>query len=59
MRTLLALASRNATIVTADGHAEQRAQLFVGFQTLGIITAIWLLTGPVWYLGSARSDVRQ
>lgn len=32
----------------------QRTELFAGFQTLGIITAIWLLTGPVWYLGSAH-----
>lgn len=37
--------------------AEQRAELFAGFQTLGVITAIWLLTGPVWYLGSARDRV--
>ncbi|MBM7366416.1 hypothetical protein [Gordonia hydrophobica] len=35
--------------------AEQRTQLFAGFQTLGIITAIWLLTGPLWVSGSLRS----
>ncbi|ALG85425.1 hypothetical protein [Gordonia phthalatica] len=61
-RWLIAAAIAAAMILVLGfgvADAEQRAQLFVGFQTLGIITAIWLLTGPVWYLGSARSDVRQ
>ncbi|EGD56844.1 hypothetical protein [Gordonia neofelifaecis] len=34
----------------------QRDDLFGGFQTLGVITAIWLLTGPVWYAGSGRRE---
>ncbi|WP_424293199.1 hypothetical protein [Gordonia sp. (in: high G+C Gram-positive bacteria)] len=32
----------------------QRDDLFSIFQTLGVITAIWLLTGPVWYLGTSK-----
>ncbi|MGB6243531.1 MULTISPECIES: hypothetical protein [Gordonia] len=35
--------------VVAD--AAQRSALFGTFSTLGVITAIWLLTGPVWCLG--------
>ncbi|MFC4128013.1 hypothetical protein [Nocardia rhizosphaerae] len=34
--------------------AQQRAQLSEVFATLGVITVIWLLTGPVWVTGSRR-----
>ena len=27
----------------------QREAMFGGFQTLGVITVIWLISGPVWY----------
>lgn len=32
--------------------AQQREQLMGVFGSLGVITAIWLLTGPVWVAGS-------
>ncbi|MGW5437228.1 hypothetical protein [Nocardia asteroides] len=35
--------------------AEQREQLTGVFGTLGVITVIWLLTGPFWVTGSRRS----
>ncbi|MEV0431998.1 hypothetical protein [Nocardia sp. NPDC050413] len=35
--------------------AEQREQLMGIFGSLGVITVIWLLTGPVWVAGSRRS----
>ncbi|UGT55461.1 hypothetical protein [Nocardia asteroides] len=35
--------------------AEQREQLSGVFGTLGVITVIWLLTGPVWVTGSRRT----
>ncbi|MDF0531290.1 hypothetical protein P0W64_00430 [Tsukamurella sp. 8F] len=31
--------------------APQRSGLFGVFGSLGVVTAIWLLTGPVWYSG--------
>lgn len=61
-RWLIAAAIAAAVILVLGfgvADAEQRTELFAGFQTLGVITAIWLLTGPVWYLGSSRDDVRQ
>ncbi len=35
--------------------AEQREQLSGVFGTLGVITVIWLLTGPVWVTGSRQT----
>ncbi|MFD3701858.1 hypothetical protein ACFWUP_01800 [Nocardia sp. NPDC058658] len=35
--------------------ATQREQLMGVFGSLGVITVIWLLTGPVWVTGSRRS----
>ncbi|MET9216013.1 MULTISPECIES: hypothetical protein [unclassified Nocardia] len=35
--------------------AQQREQLMGVFGSLGVITVIWLLTGPVWVTGSKRS----
>lgn len=55
----LAAAAIAASVTLALGYGvadvAQRTELFAGFQTLGIITALWLLTGPVWYAGSSRS----
>lgn len=34
---------------------ERRTELFAGFQSIGVITAIWFLTGPVWVGGSLRN----
>ncbi|UYP18613.1 hypothetical protein OED52_18510 [Rhodococcus sp. Z13] len=34
-------------------NSEQASALYGIFPTLGVITVIWLLTGPVWVLGKA------
>lgn len=36
--------------------AEQAADLADTYDALGIVTVIWLLTGPVWVLFSAKDD---
>lgn len=56
-RWLAAAAIAGAVVLVLGftvADAGQRDELFSLFKTLGVITAIWLLTGPVWYAGSAR-----
>lgn len=44
-------ASITALLGFTVANVEQRSDLFSVFSTLGVISAIWLLTGPVWFIG--------
>lgn len=51
---ITAVAVLGLILTVAD--AEQAAALREVFPTIGVITVIWLITGPVWELGSVRPD---
>lgn len=51
---ITAVAVLGLTLTVAD--AAQSAALREVFPMIGVVTVVWLITGPVWELGSARSD---
>lgn len=53
---ITAVAVLGLTLTVADGA--QSSALWEVYPLIGLITAIWLVTGPVWTLGSARSDTQ-
>ncbi|WP_024794123.1 hypothetical protein [Tomitella biformata] len=51
---ITAVAVLALTLTVADDA--QSTALWEVFPTIGVVTVIWLITGPVWELGAARSD---
>lgn len=43
-------------LILTVADPEQAAALREVYPVIGVITVIWLITGPVWELGSERSD---